>query len=156
MKTKTCVKCKETKKLSKFHKSKRHYFGVKNECSKCTNAYLREHYKNNYRGKEETKRKKTEYHYKRKYGISYEDYLIMCKDRKNKCDICQTKKVPAGSEIRGSKDHLVLDHCHETKKIRGILCQECNQGLGLFKDSSFNLEKAVIYLKNTDTDKKEG
>lgn len=50
------------------------------------------------------------------------------------CAICQHKKV------------LVIDHDHKTNKIRGLLCNECNTGLGFFQDKIQFLEKAIQYL----------
>lgn len=49
-------------------------------------------------------------------------------------------------EICGSSLRLQLDHCHETNKIRGMLCGNCNIGLGIFKDKVDVLRKAVDYL----------
>ena len=40
-----------------------------------------------------------------------------------------------------------LDHDHETGKIRGALCQRCNTGLGMFRDSCYILDKAIEYLR---------
>jgi len=56
------------------------------------------------------------------------------------CDICQ-QECPSGRS-------LALDHNHETKKIRGLLCCNCNRGLGLFKDSPTLLQKASEYLND--------
>jgi len=55
------------------------------------------------------------------------------------CDICQ-QKCPSGN-------NLALDHNHKTKEIRGLLCVNCNRGLGNFKDSILLLGKAIEYLK---------
>jgi len=41
-----------------------------------------------------------------------------------------------------------VDHNHTTGKVRGILCQQCNQAIGLFKDNIFIIEKAAEYLEN--------
>lgn len=147
IKTRICSKCSKRKKLSKFHKSKRHALGRKLECAECTNKYLRNHYNKNNKNCIITKAKRTRYHYRRRYGIRYEDYLLFCTVLNNQCEICGAKKVPAGEQKRGSKDHLVLDHCHNTGEIRGILCQECNQGIGLLKDNLTNLQNAIKYLK---------
>ena len=56
-----------------------------------------------------------------------------------RCDIC-------GQEP--SKRKLVLDHCHETGKLRGLLCGNCNKGLGFFKDNAAILELAIRYLQH--------
>ena len=48
---------------------------------------------------------------------------------------------------------LAVDHCHSTNKIRGILCMNCNQGLGKFKDDPELLEFARIYLLSSNNDK---
>lgn len=55
-----------------------------------------------------------------------------------KCAICDTKpdKYPG----------LVVDHCHTTGKVRGLLCTKCNLGLGHFKDNKEALAKAALYL----------
>ena len=43
-------------------------------------------------------------------------------------------------------EKLVIDHCHKTKRVRGLLCHQCNSGLGHFKDNTEFLLKAVEYL----------
>ena len=48
--------------------------------------------------------------------------------------------------ICGSVENLVVDHCHKTNIIRGMLCNHCNRGLGHFKDDPQLLEFARIYL----------
>lgn len=51
--------------------------------------------------------------------------------------------------ICGSSDKLVVDHDHNTMKIRGVLCHYCNIGLGLFKDNPELLSTAIEYLKKS-------
>lgn len=59
-------------------------------------------------------------------------------DKSNgKCAICG--KVPG-------RRNLALDHDHSTGKIRGLLCTQCNAGLGMFKDNKELLKKAIEYL----------
>jgi hypothetical protein len=59
------------------------------------------------------------------------------------CAIC-------GSPPTGTRSHglLAIDHCHDTLKIRGLLCNNCNNGLGRFKDNPDSLRKAADYLEN--------
>lgn len=56
-------------------------------------------------------------------------------------DICSICKKPADA-----LKALALDHCHETGKIRGLLCTKCNMGLGLFDDDVTKLKAAIEYL----------
>ena len=64
-------------------------------------------------------------------------------------DDCQLKEIIASTRfctICGDEGALVVDHDHKTNKIRGILCNRCNKGLGLFRDNPDFLEYARIYL----------
>jgi Recombination endonuclease VII len=74
-----------------------------------------------------------------KYGLSLERYLDLLKEQNNRCAICETKP-------RSFDGTLVIDHCHKTSKVRGLLCNQCNSGLGFFKDDKGSLLNAVQYL----------
>jgi hypothetical protein len=84
--------------------------------------------------------KEKAYRYRKVYGISIEDFNLMVKNQNYKCDIC---KLPLKLE---NKKSFGLDHDHISSKIRGILCNTCNSGLGMFKDKIENLELAIDYL----------
>jgi hypothetical protein len=72
-----------------------------------------------------------------KYGMTVEKYDRMMREAGGACAICH--KQPT--------DRLVLDHCHESTVARGILCTQCNSGLGMFGDSINRLYAAIEYLK---------
>jgi len=74
------------------------------------------------------------------YGITQEQYLILLEKQNNQCAICNT------STPTGKWKVFAIDHCHSTGTIRGILCNECNRGMGLLRDSSELLRKAADYL----------
>jgi len=59
--------------------------------------------------------------FKRRYGITLDDYNEMLKKQSNKCKICKISPD-------NLKRKLCIDHCHETGKIRGLLCDKCNNG----------------------------
>lgn len=71
----------------------------------------------------------------RKFGLSRKDYQILFEKQNGECLICN------------KKSKLVVDHCHETGKIRGLLCSKCNCALGSFKDDITSLKNGINYLK---------
>ena len=58
-------------------------------------------------------------------------------------------------KICDDPDDLVIDHCHTTGRVRGILCRTCNGGLGFFKDNIKALAGAVLYLSNNNNQQTE-
>lgn len=76
---------------------------------------------------------------KHKFGIDIKQYHQMYKDQDGNCLICGKPQ----SELKGK---LCVDHDHITGKIRGLVCADCNHGLGNFKDTPRILQKAIDYL----------
>ena len=83
---------------------------------------------------------------KHNYGISPEEYRKKAKKQKNRCALCGKKETHKDSRS-GKIRELSVDHNHETDGIRGLLCGNCNRGLGMFKDDPRLLLKAIQYLK---------
>ena len=81
---------------------------------------------------------------KSKYGISHQMYSELLKKQDYRCAICQSKD-PLNTF---QSDKFCVDHCHKTGEVRGLLCNHCNRGIGLFNDSVENLLKAALYLQN--------
>lgn len=82
---------------------------------------------------------------KRRYGITEEDYKALFEAQEGKCAVCggqQGRVHPATGEPK----HLAVDHDHDTNEIRGLLCDACNQGIGIFKDDPDRLLAAAAYL----------
>jgi len=73
----------------------------------------------------------------KRYHITSEDYEAMVK-LQNGCGICG--KIYIKKKYR-------IDHDHKTRKIRGLLCDKCNRGLGFFGDNISGLQKVLTYLK---------
>lgn len=76
---------------------------------------------------------------KKKYGISLDDYNHMLSAQKECCALC-------GRHKNDFKRSLHVDHCHTTKKVRGLLCANCNTAIGKFKEDFALLDKAKEYL----------
>jgi hypothetical protein len=91
-------------------------------------------------GLSKTKEYENELFLKRTYGLSKDEFDAMLAEQNGKCAICKAE-APAHHKKR-----LNVDHCHTTGMIRGLLCDACNRGLGLFKDNPELLHKAIQYL----------
>lgn len=76
------------------------------------------------------------------FGLSASEYATMIDSQDHKCAIC-------GRHENELTRRLAVDHCHNKGKVRGLLCGQCNTGLGQFKDSIEILSKAIAYLENT-------
>lgn len=77
--------------------------------------------------------------FRRIYGISLEDYEEMSEKQNHLCLICQ--KPEEGKR-------LAVDHCHNTKIVRGLLCAKCNQGIGHFDDDIDLMLRAIEYVRS--------
>lgn len=82
--------------------------------------------------------KKLDNYLKRTFGIGYQKYAEISEEQGNVCAICGCIE---------QRKRLVVDHCHQTGKIRGLLCSPCNLGLGSFKDNIVSLQGAILYLE---------
>lgn len=93
------------------------------------------------KGKHENRNDK----FKRKFGITVEDYELRHAFQGGVCAIC---KNPETAVQRYGLKRLALDHCHTTGKIRGLLCQRCNQMIGHGGDNIELLKAAIAYLES--------
>jgi hypothetical protein len=73
-----------------------------------------------------------------RYGFGLDGYEERLKKQGGVCLICGKKP---------GKKRLHVDHCHETDVVRGLLCSNCNRGIGLLGDQYERLEAALAYLK---------
>lgn len=74
---------------------------------------------------------------KRLYGITLVDYDVLFKKQCGLCAICKQPPVAI---------YFHVDHDHSTNQIRGLLCRDCNTGIGLLKDDVDRLRQAIEYL----------
>jgi len=76
---------------------------------------------------------------KRKYGITLDQFNVMYISQGESCAICLKRFE--------SNKHTHVDHNHQTGQVRQLLCKECNNGLGNFKESPVNLQRAIEYIQ---------
>jgi hypothetical protein len=72
----------------------------------------------------------------RKYGVSLDEYNAMYAFQHGRCAICGE-----------SHPVLMVDHCHNSKRVRKLLCNKCNAGLGFFRENVQLLENAIDYIQ---------
>lgn len=131
---KYCKRCDTNKELTEFRKNgKKHSW-----CRICQNEYNKQWY---YKNRERGLRWRKNSNLKRAFGITIDEYEKLLKSQGGVCKICGNKQ---------NGKHLAVDHNHATNKIRGILCDNCNRGLGMFKDNPILLNQAIKYLKEQD------
>jgi len=82
-----------------------------------------------------------DYHLRRKYGITYDEYMQMAEDQGFCCEVCKTHKDELGSQ------GLCVDHCHTTGRVRALLCQGCNSAVGYVKENALTAERLVEYIR---------
>ena len=92
------------------------------------------------RDKEKSKVYQRKYRYKTRYGIAETQYEAALDACNYTCQICGER----------CNKRLSIDHCHETGENRGLLCQNCNTGIGMFTNSEWKLENALDYIRNWD------
>ena len=141
---KTCPACEVPKPLDDFHKSKDRKDGRVTWCKPCVALKTSAHYaRNPGRKKEVTERYRNSPKYMavrlKKYGLTPSDFELLKIIQGDACAICK--------EGFDATPHI--DHNHETGKVRGLLCSQCNTALGLFNDSQPRLLSAWAYLKGT-------
>lgn len=131
MKADACSRCDVPLNENNWHPSakKRRWL----ICKSCERIRQRVYYRDN-PDKSHNKNRRN------KYGLSYEAYQTLLENQNYVCAICGSK------EFSKTKKNLSVDHDHITNKVRGLLCSECNTGLGKFKDSPDLLDKAKEYL----------
>jgi hypothetical protein len=133
---KRCADCKELKPYSEFPPSKKAKDGCHSYCKVCNNRRSQESRKRLHGGSRH-------YHLKHRYGIGADDFDRMVLEQGRRCAIC------------GRADPEHVDHDHETGAVRGILCFNCNGGLGQFKDDLDALLAATTYLATTSSEHRD-
>lgn len=121
---KECSACKVVKPFDDFHRKTESPDGRASICISCKTLDRRCH------------------HLKHSYGISEERYLTMIDEQYGCCAIC-------GSDDETIDGHLHVDHDHTTGAVRGLLCSNCNTGIGLLQDNPDILRSAIRYLENS-------
>ena len=82
---------------------------------------------------------------KQDYGITMDAFNAMMKAQKGRCAIC--RKLPPNGRKKGQWRRLCIDHCHNSLRVRGLLCQQCNVGIAMFQDNPALMLRAIDYIR---------
>lgn len=135
---KTCSKCNKRKREKSFYKDAQKLDGFRPSCKICDEVTAKI-WRQKLRELRPDARRSIILKYK--YKITLDDYNALLKAQKLKCKICKTKNPKTRTGV------FVVDHCHKTGKVRGLLCLNCNIGLGGFLDNVESLKEAIWYLR---------
>lgn len=128
---KTCSRCSVEKPLDAFAKGRQN--GTHVWCRSCQKDYRA--------GRERADRNAR---YLRTYGITADHYDLLHEKQQGVCAICGLPETA----MQGDRVKLLaVDHCHDTGEVRGLLCVDCNRGVGIFGDSPVRLRAAAAYLE---------
>jgi len=144
---KICNTCEVLKPLTDFYKESRTRDGYQARCKACQKSSAQisyaenkptvlERQKRNYSPEERRDRTLRE-----NYGITEAEYEQMLDKQNGQCEIC------GSPDPFHNSNRFVVDHCHATGNVRGLLCGECNFMLGKSKDDIQLLESAIAYLR---------
>lgn len=133
---KTCTQCKEEKPATtEYFYWRSDHQALHSQCKVCKDKSNKKYYEDN---KEKVKDYTYFYAVVKKYGLTKEGYTRLWEAQKGRCKICED---PFDDLVRPH-----VDHSHNTGEIRGLLCGNCNKGLGHFKDNPDLLLLACDYL----------
>jgi hypothetical protein len=138
---KMCTVCKVAKPFEDFYdgykaKKQRDVVNKKyphSRCKDCDHARVKVYHKNN---RAKVTKQQLISHRRREYGLTEEEYNNMVLSQNNVCVICN----------KPSSRTLHIDHDHVTGKVRGLLCSNCNLGIGLLQEDLTILNRAIEYL----------
>jgi hypothetical protein len=112
-----CPACRRSKPAASFYPDRQRKNGLGPYCKLCVSAIR-----------------------KRCYGLSPDDYRALLVKQADRCAICKLKESAKGMT-------LAVDHDHVSSLVRGLLCSNCNNGLGRFKENPQTLMAAARYIE---------
>lgn len=161
---KTCITCKEEKPETEFYSNG--YTRVdgskksRNDCKSCCRKRRQQYFRDPDKRKGINKRRRKNYisdngcrrglnkmyALRSLYGLTVTDFERMLQNQNSSCAIC-------GVSDHDTHKGLFIDHDHKTQEVRGLLCINCNNGLGHFRDSEELLFAAANYLSQSKSKK---
>ena len=145
---KHCCACKQFKPATEFNRNRSTYDKLQSACRDCGKKHASNYAKANReenaararKWRAKNKDRSRDHGYKARYRLAYGTYAKMLEAQNGKCAICQT-------DTPGGKGRFHVDHCHTTGAVRGLLCHNCNVGLGNLRHDPELILSATRYLQ---------
>jgi hypothetical protein len=125
--SKRCSKCDTVKSVEDFYKSSAR--GTQAWCKPCTREYRRA-----------TRAQNARLARLRNYGLTADEFDALMQDQGGRCASCEDDFGPAAHDVH-------VDHCHQSGKVRGILCRHCNIALGHLRDDPVRILSLHTYIQ---------
>lgn len=141
--SKNCNKCGHPKPLDDFHRNRANKDGRANRCKACHKLWYdaTDQVGKSKQWHDANPKSRRNAHLKYQFGISQADYESMLLAQNGVCAICEAPEPGGGAAC------FHVDHDHETGRIRKLLCNRCNLGIGYFRDNPNLLRTAATYLE---------
>jgi hypothetical protein len=147
---KVCARCDVEKPVAAFPIDHQRPDRLYSYCLECKAKVMREasrKYGATHRAKLRLKDRRNRL--ERLYGLSADAFMALLEAQDGACAICGLRMSDGDADhTSGSVRRANVDHCHKTGRIRGLLCNRCNTGLGQFSDDPEILRRAAAYLES--------
>jgi hypothetical protein len=162
--TKTCSTCHVEKPVAEFSKQSIRPDGLNITCKICLKARHDIRYKDpvkrqrirdaGARWRERNPDADADKRLRRVYGITLAEYDELFKAQGGVCAICKEDETTKRMKKGEGRERLAVDHCHDTGRIRGLLCFKCNTAIGALGDTEQSAQRVVDYLTSVEKEKK--
>ncbi len=143
--SKICSRCGESKSLDSFSLSRQGKYGpvYRSDCKACCSTRARQWFTDN---AERAKDNRRRWNLLNVYDLTPQQYTDMLREQGGVCAICGGAETNAIRKSHTAAVRMSVDHCHDSGKVRGLLCNRCNRAIGLFGDDPVVLRRAIAYL----------
>lgn len=157
--TKTCSTCYEEKPVAEFGRQSVRPDGLNITCKLCMRERSLQRYQDpevrrksresGARWRERNPDADADKTLRRKYGITLVDYNKLFEAQGGVCALCKKGETTKRMKKGEGRERLAVDHCHDTGRVRGLLCFKCNTAIGSLGDTEEDAQKVVEYLNKS-------
>jgi len=157
--TKTCSTCYVEKTVDQFNKQSVRPDGLDIKCKSCSREFHAKRYKDpairkkllgaGARWRERNPDADADKTLRRKYGITLEQYNELYELQGGVCALCKKGETTKRRKKGEGRERLAVDHCHDTGRVRGLLCFKCNTAIGSLGDTEEDARRVVEYLSKS-------